>query len=114
MQQPGPSKNFQQPKQHWPTPATPPQSLDEFTRIAVSLLDRVELDPQQLYRLVGVGLSNFCEPLRRPTRPICLPPTELASGRAVLVLALGFPLFDVGDTLWVAPFRQAFHPVAAA
>jgi DNA polymerase IV len=37
----------------------PPGSCEEFTRIALGLCERVQLDPRQLYRLVGVGLSNF-------------------------------------------------------
>jgi DNA polymerase IV len=41
------------------TPITPPSTCDELTDIALSLCERVELGPQQLYRLVGVGLSNF-------------------------------------------------------
>ncbi len=41
------------------TPATPPSTCDEFSDIALSLCERVQLGPQQLYRLVGVGLSNF-------------------------------------------------------
>jgi DNA polymerase-4 len=41
------------------TPAAPPSTCDEFTGVALSLCERVELGPQQLYRLVGVGLSNF-------------------------------------------------------
>jgi DNA polymerase-4 len=44
------------------TPASPPASCDEFTDIALSLRARADADPQQLYRLVGVGLSNFHEP----------------------------------------------------
>jgi DNA polymerase IV len=43
------------------TPASPPSSCDELTDIALSLRARVDADPQQLYRLVGVGLSNFHE-----------------------------------------------------
>ena len=43
------------------TPATPPSSCEELTNIAVSLRERVDLSPQQLYRLVGVGLHNFRE-----------------------------------------------------
>jgi DNA polymerase-4 len=38
---------------------TPPSSSEEFMSIAVGLCERVELGPHQLYRLVGVGLSNF-------------------------------------------------------
>ncbi len=41
------------------TPPTPPSSFDELATIALSLRDRVELAPTQLFRLVGVGLSNF-------------------------------------------------------
>jgi DNA polymerase-4 len=37
----------------------PPSSCDELTGIALALRERVELGPRQLYRLVGVGLSNF-------------------------------------------------------
>jgi DNA polymerase IV len=41
------------------TSSTPPASCDELTTIALALRERVELGPQQLFRLVGVGLSNF-------------------------------------------------------
>jgi DNA polymerase-4 len=41
------------------TPPAPPSSCEEFTEIAVRLSARVGLEPQQLYRLVGIGLSNF-------------------------------------------------------
>lgn len=44
------------------TPPSPPATCDELTSIALSLRDRVDLGPGQLYRLVGVGLSNFCDP----------------------------------------------------
>jgi DNA polymerase IV len=37
----------------------PPSSCDELTTIALALRERVELGPRQLFRLVGVGLSNF-------------------------------------------------------
>ncbi|MEO6830179.1 MAG: DNA polymerase IV [Acidobacteriaceae bacterium] len=43
------------------TPASPPSSCDEFTRIALSLRQRVALHSDQHFRLVGVGLSNFRE-----------------------------------------------------
>ena len=43
------------------TPDTPPSSCEEFTDIALKLRERVALGPQQRYRLVGVGLSNFRE-----------------------------------------------------
>lgn len=41
------------------TPTALPSTCAEFTDIALSLCERVELGSQQLYRLVGVGLSNF-------------------------------------------------------
>ncbi len=41
------------------TPGSPPSSCEELTDIALSLRERVELSPQQRYRLVGIGLSNF-------------------------------------------------------
>jgi DNA polymerase IV len=43
------------------TPLSPPSSCEELTTIALALRDRVNLDPQQRFRLVGVGLSNFRE-----------------------------------------------------
>ena len=41
------------------TPGSPPSSCEELTDIALKLGERVDLSPQQRYRLVGVGLSNF-------------------------------------------------------
>ncbi len=41
------------------TPSEPPSSCQELTEIALKLRERVDLRPQQRYRLVGVGLSNF-------------------------------------------------------
>jgi len=43
------------------TPGLPPSSCEELTDIALKLRERVDLSPQQRYRLVGVGLSNFRE-----------------------------------------------------
>src|SRR5205807_8012874 len=43
------------------TPECPPSSCEELTHIALGLRERVALGPQQVYRLVGVGLSNFLE-----------------------------------------------------
>ena len=44
------------------TPHAPPASCEELTSIALSLRERVNLSPQQRFPLVGVGLSNFCDP----------------------------------------------------
>jgi len=44
------------------TPGSPPSSCEELTNIALSLRERVGLSPRQRFRLVGVGLSNFCDP----------------------------------------------------
>jgi DNA polymerase-4 len=41
------------------TPHSPPSSCEEVTSIALSLRERINLGPQQRFRLVGVGLSNF-------------------------------------------------------
>lgn len=41
------------------TPVAPPSSYEELAGMALSLRERIELDPLQLFRLVGVGLSNF-------------------------------------------------------
>jgi len=41
------------------TPESPPSSLEQCIEIALALRDRVDLPPRTLYRLVGVGLSNF-------------------------------------------------------
>ncbi len=43
------------------TPGLPPSSCEELTDIALKLRERVDLSPQQRYRLVGVGISNFRE-----------------------------------------------------
>jgi DNA polymerase-4 len=51
------------------TPTSPPASCEELTKIALSLRDRVGLGPRQRFRLVGVGLANFCEPDDTPTQP---------------------------------------------
>lgn len=47
------------------TPPRPPSSCEELTSIVLSLRERIGLKPQQRFRLVGVGLSNFAE--RDPT-----------------------------------------------
>jgi DNA polymerase IV len=41
------------------TPPEMPGSADGLAAVALSLFDRVELGADQLFRLVGVGLSNF-------------------------------------------------------
>src|SRR4051812_14784376 len=44
------------------TPHSPPSSCEELTNIALSLRERVGLDLAQEFRLIGVGLTNFCDP----------------------------------------------------
>jgi DNA polymerase-4 len=44
------------------TPIFFPSSCAELTDIALKLRERVDLRPDQRYRLVGVGLSNFRDP----------------------------------------------------
>lgn len=41
------------------TPPAPPASCEELTSIALTLRERVDVGQKQLFRLVGVGLSNF-------------------------------------------------------
>jgi DNA polymerase-4 len=49
------------------TPSNPPASCEELTTIALSLRERVGLAPSQLFRLVGVGLSNFRDEEQTPS-----------------------------------------------
>src|SRR5213083_2342915 len=51
------------------TPGSPPSSCEEVTNIALSLRERVGLRPQQRFRLVGVGLSNFHDPADASAQP---------------------------------------------
>ena len=44
------------------TPSSPPSSCEALTTITLSLQERVLMEPQQLFRLVRVGLSNFFAP----------------------------------------------------
>jgi DNA polymerase-4 len=41
------------------TPRTPISTCEDLTNIVLALRERVDLPPVQLFRLVGVGLSNF-------------------------------------------------------
>lgn len=52
------------------TPCHPPSSFEELTTIALSLRERVNLDPRQRFRLVGVGLNNFRGPEDTPAQPV--------------------------------------------
>ena len=50
------------------TPAVMPTSAQEFSEVAISLCERVSLGPAQLFRLIGIGLSNFqTEPITNQT-----------------------------------------------
>jgi DNA polymerase IV len=51
------------------TPESSPASCDELTEIALNLRERVDLGPQQCYRLVGVGLNNFRESEQNDPQP---------------------------------------------
>jgi DNA polymerase-4 len=51
------------------TPGSPPSSCEELVDIGLKLRERVDLSPQQRYRLVGVGLSNFREPEGTAAQP---------------------------------------------
>jgi DNA polymerase IV len=65
------------------TPPVMPASLEEFTNVALSLCERVELGPGQLFRLVGIGLSNF-QVDTESTSPLF---EEIASGEVAAVSA---------------------------
>jgi DNA polymerase-4 len=45
------------------TPTSPVSSCDEFTNIVLALREKVQMSPGQKFRLVGVGLSNFRDPM---------------------------------------------------
>src|SRR5207247_8465455 len=51
------------------TPDAPPSSCEELTSIALSLRDRVGLNPGQRFRLVGVVLTNFHDPADASAQP---------------------------------------------
>src|SRR5215467_10268272 len=52
------------------TPAAAPSSCEELTKIALELRNRINLDREQRYRLVGVALSNFHEPEAIMAQPV--------------------------------------------
>jgi DNA polymerase IV len=63
------------------TPSGPPSSCDELITIALALRERVELEPTQLFRLVGVGLSNFQLDIESPL----FESSEVAADEVLLV-----------------------------
>ncbi len=65
------------------TAGSPPASCEELTNIALSLPQPVGLRPHQRFRLVGVGLSNFCDPKDGPAR-LFLPNHTALSVRSLL------------------------------
>src|SRR5487761_1393107 len=61
------------------TPPAPPASCEELTSIALALRERVDVGQKQLFRLVGVGLSNFQavdEPISPESPSLVLDPEE--------------------------------------
>jgi DNA polymerase-4 len=52
------------------TPALPPCSGEELAGIALSLRNRVDVSPQSRFRLVGVGLGNFCDSAGTEMQPV--------------------------------------------
>ncbi|MGA3089507.1 MAG: DNA polymerase IV [Terriglobales bacterium] len=55
------------------TPGAFPACCEELTAIALRLRERVHLSPQQYFRLVGLGLSNFREPEDAAQQPDLFP-----------------------------------------
>jgi DNA polymerase-4 len=51
------------------TPDSPPCSCEELTSIVLKLREKVDLGPDERYRLVGVGLSNFREAEQTTAQP---------------------------------------------
>lgn len=51
------------------TPPAPPASCEELIAIALGLREKAELGEGRLFRLVGVGLSNFCEDAEESREP---------------------------------------------
>jgi DNA polymerase-4 len=64
------------------TLAAPPSSSEELASVALQLRDRVDAGPKQLFRLVGVGLSNF-QIAEEPPLPLFPPEVacELPAGK---------------------------------
>ncbi len=59
------------------TPPVPPASCEELTTIALSLRERVDLGTGRLFRLVGVGLSNFRQtPPSEPAQSLSISDVE--------------------------------------
>jgi DNA polymerase-4 len=51
------------------TPNCFPSSCAELTDAVLKLRERVDLRPEQRYRLAGVGLSNFRDPQATAAQP---------------------------------------------
>jgi DNA polymerase IV len=71
------------------TVAVPLSSCEELVTVALSLCSRVDLGPQQLFRLVGVGLSNFQNNIEASS--------PLFTGGGELIVENG-PLVENGDS----------------
>lgn len=52
------------------TPTSPLSSCEELTNFALALRDKVRMEPTQRFRLVGVGLSNFRDPIIEPAEDL--------------------------------------------
>jgi DNA polymerase IV len=63
------------------TPVVPPASCEELTGIALGLRERIYTVPSQLYRLAGVGLSNFIA-TGEPASSLFDPESEDASAQS--------------------------------
>ncbi len=62
------------------TPAEFPANVQEFTARILALRERVHLGPRQRFRLAGVGLSNFYDPIQRSSpAPVPLFPEQADS-----------------------------------
>jgi DNA polymerase-4 len=51
------------------TPLAPPATCEELTSLALMLRERVQMRPEQRFRLIGVGFHNFRDPADEPAQP---------------------------------------------
>lgn len=106
------------------TPTALPSTCAEFTDIALSLCERVELGSQQLYRLVGVGLSNFQvgEDIPSPlfeerSAPLQMVDNRMRERNGLIAARILFTKYDVYNVVELrkkqikdAAATERFHP----
>ena len=61
------------------SPEAMPTSAQSLAEVALALRDRVDLPPRTRFRLVGVGLAHFDDPVHSPQDPLFRPDTAVAA-----------------------------------